>query len=213
MTPRSRPVSRNWYDKGTKRAFDLAVLIAAHIVLLPVWVLLWTVIPTVIWLADRGPVFFRQERAGKGGRPFTVYKVRTMVPDADRTGPLRTEPGDPRITPVGKWLRRTALDELPQVIAIWQGRMSFVGPRALAAQEQEDLEVNDRDFALRLQVRPGLTGLSQVKNLVDDPHEKLRFDLDYIHRMSLWLDVTLIAQSAFNTVLARWDARRGRARK
>lgn len=213
MTPRGRRVSRNWYDRGIKRAFDLAVLIAAHIVLLPVWALLWTVIPALIWLADRGPVFFRQQRAGVGGKPFTVYKFRTMVPDADRLGPVRTAPGDPRITPVGKWLRRTALDELPQVIAIWQGRMSFVGPRALSAEEQKDLEAKEPDFALRLQVRPGLTGLAQVRNLADDPHEKLKFDLDYIHRMSLWMDVALITQSAFNTVFARWDARRERMRK
>jgi lipopolysaccharide/colanic/teichoic acid biosynthesis glycosyltransferase len=210
MTTRGRLVSRNWYDSGLKRAFDLAVLIAAHIVLLPVWALLWTVIPALIWLADRGPIFFRQQRAGVGGKPFTVYKFRTMVPGADRLGPARTAPGDSRITPVGKWLRRTALDELPQVIAIWQGKMSFVGPRALSAEEQKDLEEKDPDFALRLQVRPGLTGLAQVRNLADNPDEKLRFDLDYIHRMSLWMDVSLITRSAFNTVFARWDARRER---
>lgn len=213
MTPPGRPVSRNWYEGRIKRAFDLAVLIAAHIVLLPVWALLWTGIPALIWLADRGPVFFRQQRAGVGGTPFTVYKFRTMVPDADKLGPVRTAPGDPRITPVGKWLRRTALDELPQVIAIWQGRMSFVGPRALSAEEQKDLEAKDPDFALRLRVRPGLTGLAQVRNLADDPHEKLKFDLAYIHRMSLWMDLALITQSAFNTVFARWDARRERMRK
>ena len=117
-----------------KRPFDLTILVVTHITLLPLWILLWTLIPLLVWLGDRGPVFFRQQRAGKDGKPFTILKFRTMVPDSASKGPAWTTQGDPRVTAVGKILRRTALDELPGLVSIWKGDMSFVGPRPVTAR-------------------------------------------------------------------------------
>lgn len=194
-----------------KRLFDLVVLVAAHILLLPIWVLLWTAIPLMIWLEDRSsPIFYRQQRMGKDGRPFNVIKFRTMVDDAENQGPAWTTDGDPRITRVGRILRRTALDELPEVISIWKGDMSFVGPRALDLNEHRSLEELIPGFEKRLQVRPGLTGLAQVYDKKDDPHEKYRYDMEYLQRVSLFLDIRLILHSVWNTLIAQWDHRSGK---
>ena len=120
---------------GYKTWFDLSILVFAHVLLSPLWIILWLVIPLLIWLDDRGPVFYRQKRMGKNSVPFNVIKFRTMVVDAENQGPSWTTDDDPRVTRVGRILRRTALDELPEVISIWQGNMSFVGPRALDVEE------------------------------------------------------------------------------
>ncbi len=193
-----------------KRGFDLTVLTLAHLLLLPIWLILWTLIPLIVWLQGRGPIFYRQKRVGKDGRVFTVLKFRTMVHDADGKGPAWTMDGDPRVTPIGRFLRRTALDELPQVLSIWKGDMSLVGPRALNVEEQEWLEKRIPDFHRRLQVTPGLTGLAQVYDLTDDPHIKLRYDLEYIQRMNPLLDLKLLVLSVVNTLLGKWDRRTGK---
>lgn len=198
------------YEATYKVWFDFAVLISAHILLLPIWILLWTFIPLSIWLGDRGPIFYRQQRAGKGGRPFTVVKFRTMVSDADLKGPGWTVPGDPRITRVGRLLRNTALDELPELISILKRDMSFVGPRALDVEEQRALEEQIVGFEKRLQVSPGLTGLAQVYNSGDDSLKKFQYDLSYLDRMSPWLDAKLLVLSVWNTLRAQWDQRRGK---
>ena len=130
-----------------------------------------------------------------------------MVKDADIIGPAWTSNRDPRITRVGKVLRKTALDELPELINIWKGEMSFVGPRALAQPEHDDLVNKIPNFADRLQVRPGLTGLSQLYNTDNDDHRKLQYDREYIERMSLILDVKLILLSIRHTLLGSWDKR------
>ena len=196
---------------GYKRSFDISVLVIAHLLLLPLWVLLWTVIPLLIWLEDRkSPVFYRQQRMGKDGKPFNVIKFRTMVADAKNRGPAWTTDGDPRITRVGRILRRTAMDELPEVISIWKGYMSFVGPRALDLDEQRSFEELIPGFEKRLQVRPGLTGLAQIYDKNDDPHEKYRYDMEYLQKLSPFLDARLLLQSVLNTVIARWDHRSGK---
>ena len=207
-TPTPRAIaSRGRY----KRPFDLALLVGAHVVLMPFWIVLWTVIPVAIWLSDRGPLFHRQLRAGEGGKPFTVRKFRTMVKNAELIGPAWTIEDDPRFTRFGRLLRRTALDELPSLLNIWKGEMSFAGPRALNVDEQALLDRQIPGFNERLGVRPGLTGLAQVYNLTDDPEVKLRYDLAYIRAMSLWLDVKLIVLSVRNALFARWDRRKGKA--
>jgi len=193
-----------------KRIFDLFILIFAHILLLPIWLLLWFVIPLMIFFEDGRPLFYGQKRIGIGGKEFVVYKFRTMVKDADKKGPSWTVEGDPRVTKVGKILRKTALDELPSLLSIFKGDMSFVGPRALAVEEQKILEEKIPNFEKRLQVRPGLTGLAQVYNLEDDPYIKLNYDLEYIKKMSLWLDIKLMFLSVWNTLTGRWDKRRGK---
>ena len=193
-----------------KRPFDLIVLAAAHLALAPIWLVLWGVIPGLILLIDGGPVFYSQMRAGKDGKPFRVFKFRTMVRDADAIGPAWNVEGDPRVKRFGQLLRRTALDELPSLVNILKGDMSFVGPRALSVDEQEILERTIPRFHERLRVRPGLTGLAQVMNCKDAPDDKLRYDIEYINRMSLWLDIRIILMSVRNTLLGRWDVRTGK---
>ena len=197
---------RSWY----KRPMDLAILAAAHILLAPIWLALWTLIPLMIWLVDRGPIFYGQPRAGRGGTRFSYRKFRTMVVDADKIGPVWTSDDDPRVTRTGRLLRRTAMDELPGLLSIWKGDMSLVGPRALPYEEQRLLEDQIPNFADRLGVTPGLTGLSQVYNPDDENNLKLKLDMRYAATMSPWLDVKLIVLSVFNTLLGRWDTRSGK---
>ena len=196
--------------EGYKRWFDLSILVLAHLLLLPVWLLLWIAIPVLIRLGDGGPVFYRQERLGKGGRVFTILKFRTMVPDAYLRGPAWTREGDPRVTRVGRLLRRTALDEVPEVLSIWKGHMSLVGPRALDVEEHKALEEQIPGFRERLQVLPGLTGLAQIYNRTDDDYRKFRHDIDYLDRMGPWLDTRLLVLSVLNSLAARWDQRGGK---
>jgi len=193
-----------------KRAFDLLALITSHILLAPLWLLLWTFIPLLIKLGDGGPVFYSQNRAGKDNKPFVYRKFRTMVQNADDIGTAWTVSNDPRITPIGKRLRQTALDELPGVLSIWLGDMSLVGPRALPCLEQEVLEKEIEGFRDRLQIVPGLTGLSQVYNKEDENLLKLRLDKEYIDTMNIIMDAKLIFLSVKNTILARWDGREGK---
>jgi len=133
-----------------------------------------------------------------------------MVPNSANKGPAWTTAGDLRVTRVGKILRRTALDELPGLLSIWKGDMSLVGPRALNVEEQLILEKEVIGFKDRLQVLPGLTGLAQVHDKFDLAQDKLRYDLEYIERMSVWLDTRLLLVSVKNTLQARWDNRMGK---
>ena len=177
---------------------------------------LWLIIALAIKLEDGGPVFYTQERWGKGKRRIRVYKFRTMVPDADRIyGHIQAQKDDPRITHVGRILRATAMDELPQLWNIFKGDMSFVGPRSLPINEVQANESDDErylpdeaipGFHERLAVRPGLTGIAQLFAPRDIPRRhKFRYDLFYIRRMSLWLDIRLIVLSFFVTFLGAWE--------
>lgn len=193
-----------------KAWFDIAILVLAHAALLPVWLLLWALIPILIWLGDRGPIFYQQHRVGRDGKIFSVLKFRTMVPHAASKGPAWTTDHDPRVTRVGRVLRRTALDELPEVLNILKGEMSLVGPRALDVEEHQVLEKQIPEFATRLRVRPGLTGLAQVYDRADNALDKFAYDLDYLERMSPWLDIAVLTLSVRNTLIARWDRRSGK---
>lgn len=192
-----------------KRPLDLTVLIVSHVFLLPVWALLWMLTPLAIWLEDRGPIFYVQERVGRGGRTFWLFKFRSMRMRADNAPwPELTGINDPRITRVGRILRRTALDELPQVLSIWKGDMSLVGPRAEPTEHHQQLVQQIPEWSWRLTVRPGLTGLAQVCGTNNwPPSEKIRYDLEYIQRMSPILDIKLLALSVLNTLRGRWDRR------
>jgi lipopolysaccharide/colanic/teichoic acid biosynthesis glycosyltransferase len=190
-----------------KRPLDLAVLIVSHVLLAPFLLLLWSVIPMAVWLGDRGTVFYRQNRMGKDGRVFTILKFRTMVADAEKaTGPVWAIPNDRRVTWIGNLLRCTALDELPQTISIWKGDMSLVGPRSERPELHQRFAQEVPAWEKRLQVRPGLTGLAQVKGKYNlPPAEKLRYDLEYIRRMNVFLDLKLLVLSLLNTLGGRWD--------
>ena len=192
-----------------KRPFDLTILVAVHVLLAPLWIVLWTFIPLAIWIHDRGPIFYTQSRLGRGGRVFRVYKFRSMVRDAERiSGAVWASENDPRVTPVGRVLRNRALDELPQVINMFGGDLSLVGPRAERPELADEIAKSVPDFHRRLLVRPGLTGLAQVYGAYDTaPRNKLRYDELYMRRMSPWLDVKLLALSVWTTVTARWQER------
>ncbi len=182
------------------------------LVSLPVWAL----IALLIKQEDGGPVFFPDKRVGRGGRVFQVLKFRTMVPDADRLfGPRQAAENDPRVTRIGRLLRATAMDELPQLWNIFRGDMSFVGPRALRPGEIEvrgSGVVHSLDtmpgYCERHAVRPGLTGLAQVYADRDIPaRQKFRYDRLYIRRCSFWLDLRLIALSFWITFRGGWERR------
>ena len=201
--PQSSPASyKHW--------FDLTVLVLAHLLLAPIWILLWTMIPLLIWLGDRGPIFYRQRRIGKDRRIFTILKFRTMVPGADQQGPAWTSEADPRVTRIGRLLRRTALDEIPELLSIFKGDMSFVGPRALDVEEHFGLEKTIPGFDRRLCVLPGLTGLAQVYNPDDDAHGKFHYDCQYLERRGPVLDTKILLLSVRNTLIGRWDQRGGK---
>ena len=133
-----------------------------------------------------------------------------MVPGAQELGPFWTKNNDPRVTLVGSILRKTALDELPGLLSILSGHMSFVGPRALNVEEQNLFESQIPEFSLRLSVPPGLTGMAQVYDRTDDASTKLHYDLQYIESMGIWTDAKLIIRSVLNTFLGRWDSRSGK---
>jgi lipopolysaccharide/colanic/teichoic acid biosynthesis glycosyltransferase len=192
-----------------KRVLDISMIIGGLVfpLLWPFWMIVIFVIPLLIWLEDRGPIFYSQDRIGKDKKIFKVIKFRTMVPDAEKiTGAVWSTKNDPRITRIGQLLRRTALDEIPQIINIVKGDMSFVGPRAERPELHEKFAREIPDFDKRLKVIPGLSGLAQIKGSYDlSPKEKLKFDLEYSNKMSLLFDLRIIFISVINSLSARWD--------
>ena len=179
-----------------KRLFDLTVLCSIYLTLLPIWILVWSLIPVLIFLEDGGPVFYRQKRLGRHGKPFTIVKFRTMTRDADHLGPMVTEVNDRRITRVGKYLRSCHIDESPQVWNILKGEMSIVGPRPMTPCAYENDEQGICEFSQRLAVLPGITGLAQVRGGTwATQRNKLRYDLLYSLNMGPWLDLKMIVMS------------------
>lgn len=177
---------------------------------------LWAVLAAGVKLGDGGPVFYAQERVGEGGRIFQAYKFRSMIADADaRFGALQAREHDPRVTRIGRLMRATAMDELPQLWSIFVGDMSFVGPRALRPGEIEvrgdgtDEKLEDvPGFAQRHSIRPGLTGIAQIYAPRDiSRRNKFRYDRIYIRRRGFLLDVRLILLSFWITFRGRWEHR------
>jgi lipopolysaccharide/colanic/teichoic acid biosynthesis glycosyltransferase len=177
---------------------------------------LWPLIAALIKIDSPGPVFYGQPRVGERGRTFMVLKFRSMIADAERhVGPKQAGEDDPRITRVGRVLRATAMDELPQLWNIFRGDMSFVGPRALRPEEIDadavGLPVSLQaipGFAERSAVPPGLTGIAQIYAPRDiSRRQKFRFDRLYIRRRSFLLDVRLILLSFWITMRGTWEAR------
>jgi lipopolysaccharide/colanic/teichoic acid biosynthesis glycosyltransferase len=195
-----------------KRLLDVALSGAGLIASAP----LWLIISALIKLEDGGPIFFAQERSGKDGCTFEALKFRSMIADAEaRSGPVQAGENDPRVTGIGRVLRATAMDELPQLWNIFRGDMSFVGPRALRPGE---IEVNGAGaierleevpgFSERSAVAPGLTGVAQIYAARDvRRRHKFRYDKLYIRRRSLWLDIRLIVLSFWITFRGTWETR------
>jgi exopolysaccharide biosynthesis polyprenyl glycosylphosphotransferase len=186
-----------------KKTLDRVGALLLLLVLLPL-----VFLPIALWirLTSPGPILFRQERSGLNGRPFMIYKFRTMVTNAEQlqhelqamnemTGPVFKVTKDPRITPSGKFLRKYSLDELPQLFNVLRGEMSLVGPRPLPVDEVKRFE--NLSHRRRLSVKPGLTCLWQVKgrNEISDFREWVRLDLEYIDNWSLWLDFKILVMT------------------
>ena len=176
------------------------------LVLLLVFAVPMLIIAAIIKLTSSGPVLFRQQRSGLNGSPFTIYKFRTMKSNAEQfkhelaamnemSGPVFKVTNDPRVTPFGKWLRKSSLDELPQLFNVLHGEMSLVGPRPLPVDEVR--RFNDLAHRRRLSVKPGLTCLWQIsgRNKICDFKDWVRLDLQYIDNWSIWLDLNILVRT------------------
>jgi len=184
-----------WYLVA-KRSMDIFVSAAGLILLSP----LFLVVAALIKIDSRGPVFFSQERVGKGGKLFKMHKFRTMVADAEKkTGPVWAAESDPRVTFIGRFLRKSKIDELPQLVNLIKGEMSMVGPRPERPFFVEQFANIIPGYTRRLDVTPGLTGPAQLRNGYDryaiDVIKKLRFDVTYIKKMGLSMDLRLLAET------------------
>ena len=175
---------------SAKRIFDIVVSIIA----LAVMVVPMIAIAISIKMTSKGTIFYKQERLGLHGRKIKIVKFRSMHMDAEKDGAQwSTGEKDPRVFPVGQFLRKTHLDELPQLWSIVKGDLSIVGPRPEREVFYEQFETYVHGFTERLKVKPGLTGLAQVSGGYDlKPEEKIIFDVEYIKNRSVWLDINII---------------------
>jgi lipopolysaccharide/colanic/teichoic acid biosynthesis glycosyltransferase len=191
--PRVRGTSISVRYLPIKRLLDLALATLMLVVATPIILISML----LVRLTSRGPMIYAQKRLGQEGRTITIYKIRTMYQDAERdTGAVWSLPGDPRVTPIGRFLRWAHLDELPQLLHILWGEMSLVGPRPERPELVGPLEQALPGYRRRLAVRPGLTGLAQVQQGPDTclytVRRKLNYDLYYVERMSFWLDIRVL---------------------
>jgi lipopolysaccharide/colanic/teichoic acid biosynthesis glycosyltransferase len=208
----SIPSVKEFREPLLKRLLDVLISLTMLLASIPLSLL----IAIAIKFEDGGPIFYRQERWGRFGKKFMVFKFRTMIPDADKKFGLRqAKENDHRITRVGRFLRSAGLDELPQILNILRGEMSFVGPRALAVGEiifdkqgQRIAYEKTPGFHRRQVARPGLTSLATIYIPKDSPaHQKFRYDLYYVRKISLGLDIRLIALSFWISFRGKWETR------
>jgi lipopolysaccharide/colanic/teichoic acid biosynthesis glycosyltransferase len=184
-----------------RRYFELAkevVDIVLGFILLVLCLPVLAACAILVKVSSRGPVFYKQVRAGRDGRPFVMYKMRTMYTNAESaTGAVWAQAGDPRIVPACRWMRRSHADELPQLINVIRGDMSLIGPRPERAEIMLELEKAYPEVRRRLAVRPGITGLAQVRSGYDTSVEafrtKLKADLEYIERRTWSMEIRILA--------------------
>jgi lipopolysaccharide/colanic/teichoic acid biosynthesis glycosyltransferase len=185
-----------------KRCVDFPIALVLAIIALPIVAVAYL----FVRLTSRGPGFYKQVRLGLDGKPFTIYKIRSMRVDAEAaTGAVWTARQDKRVTTVGKIIRLMHVDELPQLVNVLRGEMDLVGPRPERPEFVSKLERRIDGYAYRLYVRPGITGLAQLNQDSDidlnDVRRKLVFDFDYIEHASLWFDMRLLLCTAFKAIL------------
>jgi sugar transferase (PEP-CTERM system associated) len=186
-----------------KRAFDLAMASLLFLASAPVMLM----IAALIKLDSRGPVFYRQERVGLDGKPYRLWKFRSMFPDAEKDGAVWAREHDDRVTHVGRFIRKTRIDEIPQVFNVLLGDMSFVGPRPERPVFVDQLKKEIPFYGLREATKPGITGWAQIRYpygaSVEDARNKLEYDLYYVKNGSLFLDLAIIFHTVRHVVLGR----------
>jgi len=184
-----------------KRLIDISLCLIA----MPVFLLVLVVVAPIIYLSDRGPVFYAAPRLGKNGKIFKMYKFRSMrvnAPDIrNADGSTFNGDNDPRVTKVGRFIRKTSIDELPQLLNVLKGDMSIVGPRAFLTTKFKSLELLSEPERKRLMVRPGITGYSQAyfRNSIT-MEEKIKYDCYYVDHIGLWMDIKIIFQTAISVL-------------
>lgn len=192
-----------------KRVFDILLSLFGIVVFSPVAF----IITIAILMEDGLPVVFKQLRTGKDGKNFWFLKFRSMQNNSGKKGPALVQVNDDRVTRVGKIIRSMALDELPQLINILKGNLSFVGPRPERPELIKEIVKEHPSFTIRNIIKPGLTGMAQVYGNYDsDPYKKLKYDLFYIQKWSFWLDIKLLFKSLWITFQAAWNKRSKRKR-
>lgn len=191
----SKGFKRRMVFRVMKRFIDILVPTSGLLMLSPLFIL----VAFLIKIDSPGPVIYRQTRVGLRGRPFQIWKFRSMRQDAEKSGPQWAQADDPRISRVGWWLRKTRIDEFPQLINVLKGEMSLVGPRPERPVFVQDLRKIIPYYDLRHTVRPGITGWAQVKfrygATAEDAHMKLQYDLYYVKRSSYGIDMSIVAQT------------------
>lgn len=187
----------------TKNMFDWCAAALGLVLLAPIMAF----IALAVRLTSKGPILYRQVRVGRNDQPFSIYKFRTMRIDAEKAGAQWATRNDPRCTPIGAFLRRTHLDELPQLINVLKGEMSLVGPRPERPIFVSELSKQIEGYPLRVKVKPGITGLAQVCHRYDESIEdvkvKLHYDLTYVETCSMGTDVKIIWNTFINLVTGR----------
>jgi sugar transferase (PEP-CTERM system associated) len=195
---------KNNVNRAIKRVIDIVLAVIGVCGSFPLVILT----SILVKLDSCGPVFFKQERVGENGRHFTLVKFRTMVADAEKdTGPVWSQTTDPRVTKLGLVLRRTGMDEIPQLFNVLRGDMSFVGPRPERPHFVTELQQKIPYYTQRLTVKPGITGWAQVRYgygaTLEDAVEKLQYDLYYIKNMSVFLDLLVILSTVHKVIFAK----------
>ena len=191
-------------QKAIKRLFDIIFSALALLLLLPVWIVVG------IWIAatSRGGVFFRQKRTGYKGRDFDLLKFRSMYVNAEADTAQAAE-RDKRVTPIGRFLRRSSLDELPQLITVLKGDMSIIGPRPHMVYHTEQYAPLIKDYMRRHEMRPGLTGYAQISGFrgptprLEDMENRVRADIYYVDHFSLWLDLKIFTITLWRMLLLK----------
>ena len=191
------------WQANVKRVMDICIAVFLLIITSPL--LLLTAI--AIKLDSKGPVFYKQQRIGLYSRPFTVYKFRSMRTDAEKDGPQWAKKNDSRITRVGKIIRKFRIDEVPQLLCVLQGDMSMVGPRPERSVFIEELRKTIPFYASRLKMKPGLTGLAQVRhhydNDIEDVKIKLGYDIYYLSNASILLDIQILIRTIYVVITGK----------
>lgn len=196
-----QPEPMQVWEYVVKRLLDIVVSLVVLFIGLPLWI----IVGLLVRVTSHGPAIYRQKRIGRHGKPFTMYKFRTMKHDAEAsTGPVWAQANDPRYTAVGRWLRRTRLDEVPQFVNVLRGNMSLVGPRPERPYFVEKLAHEIPLYNRRHRVKPGITGWAQVKwkydTSVDDVRQKVKYDLFYIENMSLKRDFQILFRTIYTAL-------------